>query len=93
VFEPKAIGPIAVQRANGVVDVVVADEVEAVRVAKQYLSYFQGATSEWACADQRLLRHVIPEDRKRSYDVRAVVDALFDSGSVLRATPASSGSG
>jgi acetyl-CoA carboxylase carboxyltransferase component len=83
VFAPTAIGPIGVQRASGVVDVVVADEAEAVRVAKQYLSYFQGPLADWECADQRVLRHVIPEDRKRSYDVRAVVDGLFDTGSVL----------
>ena len=83
VFEPTAVGPIEVQRSNGVVDVVVADEAEAVQVAKQYLSYFQGPTRDWECVDQRELRHVIPEDRKRSYDVRRVVDALFDTGSVL----------
>ncbi len=83
VFAPKEIGPIEVQRANGVVDIVVRDETEAVRVAKQYLSYFQGAVHTFEHADQRLLRHVIPEDRKRSYDVRALVDALFDTGSVL----------
>ena len=83
VFEPKAIGPMEVQRANGVVDITVADETEAVHVAKQYLSYFQGAIDTWEAPDQRLLRHVIPEDRKRSYDVRAVIDGLFDVGSVL----------
>ncbi|MCU1394155.1 MAG: putative acyl-CoA carboxylase beta chain [Ilumatobacteraceae bacterium] len=83
VFAPKEIGPIEVQRSNGVIDVVVADEAEAVRVAKQYLSYFQGPVADWTCADQRELRHVIPEDRRRSYDVRAVVDGLFDTGSVL----------
>ncbi len=83
VFEPTDVGPMSVQRANGVVDIVVADEREAVEVAKQYLSYFQGPVGEWDCADQRVLRHVIPADRKRSYDVRSVVDALFDSGSVL----------
>ncbi len=83
VFAPKEIGPIDVQRANGVVDIVVADEADAVRAAKRYLSYFQGAVHTWAHADQRLLRHVIPEDRKRSYDVRALVDALFDTESVL----------
>ncbi|MCU1388509.1 MAG: putative acyl-CoA carboxylase beta chain, partial [Ilumatobacteraceae bacterium] len=82
VFAPTAIGPIDVQRANGVIDVVVADEAEAVRVAKQYLSYFQGRLPAWECADQRTLRHVIPEDRKRSYDVRVLVDALFDTDSV-----------
>ena len=83
VFSPKEVGPIEVQRANGVVDIVVADEAEGVRVAKQYLSYFQGAVTSWEAPDARLLRHAIPEDRKRSYDVRAVFDAMFDIGSVL----------
>ena len=42
-FSPREVGPISVQQPNGVVDVVAADEAEAVRVAKRYLSYFQGA--------------------------------------------------
>jgi acetyl-CoA carboxylase carboxyltransferase component len=83
VFEPTEIGPIDVQRANGVVDIVVADEAEAVAAAKQYLGYFQGPLTDWECADQRELRHVIPEDRKRSYDVHAVIQGLLDTGSVL----------
>lgn len=83
VFAPTAIGSSDVQRASGVIDVLVSNEEEAVAVAKQYLSYFQGPLDDWECADQRELRHVIPENRQRSYDVRAVVDALFDTGSVL----------
>ncbi len=83
VFDPREIGPMSVQRFNGVVDIAVADEVEAVAVAKQYLSYFQGRLSEWSCADQLELRGAIPEDRKRGYDVRTVIDTLFDTGSVL----------
>jgi acetyl-CoA carboxylase carboxyltransferase component len=83
VYEPTSIGPIDVQRANGVVDVVVADEAEAVRTAKQYLSYFQGSLPTWVSADQALLRDTIPTDRLRSYDVRRVIELLFDTGSVL----------
>ena len=83
VFEPTAIGPIDVQRANGVVDVVVADEAEAVRVAKQYLSYFQGRTTRWESPDQTLLRDVVPIDRLRAYDIRTAIEGLFDVGSVL----------
>ncbi len=83
VFRPEEIGPMEVQVANGVVDIPVADEAEAVDVAKRYLSYFQGETREWECADQRTLRHVIPENRLRIYDVREVIDNLADSGSVL----------
>ena len=83
VFRPEEIGPLAVQTANGVVDVAVGDEAEAVQVAKRYLGYFQGATSAWTCDDQRRLRTLVPENRLRIYDVRRVVDTLADSGSVL----------
>src|SRR5690606_11581744 len=83
VYEPGDIGPIEVQRANGVVDIVVADEVEAVAVAKQYLAYFQGVTADWEAADPALLRDVVPVDRLRSYDVRRAIELMFDTGSVL----------
>ncbi|HEV2961566.1 MAG TPA: carboxyl transferase domain-containing protein [Candidatus Angelobacter sp.] len=83
IFRPEEIGPIEIQRANGVVDVAVADEAEAVRVAKQYLSYFQGPIQSWECADQRLLRASVPENRLRIYDVRTVIETLADTDSVL----------
>jgi len=82
-YLPEDVGPVSMQAPNGVIDVVVADEAEAVRVAKQYLSYFQGAVSGWDCADQRLLRTTVPENRKRVYDVRRVIDTLADIDSVL----------
>ncbi len=83
VFHPKEIGPANEQSANGVIDVLVDDEAEAVRVAKQYLSYFQGPKVAWSVADQRKLRHVIPENRLRIYDVRQVIEIMFDDDSVL----------
>ena len=83
IFRPEDVGPTSVQSANGVIDLLVEDEAEAVSVAKKYLSYFQGATAGWECADQRLLRGIIPENRLRTYDVRAVIETLADTGSVL----------
>jgi len=83
VFRPEEVGPVSVQSPNGVIDVVVEDEEEAVVVAKQYLSYFQGAIDDWDCPDQRLLRRTIPEDRLRIYDVRTVIETMADTGSVL----------
>src|SRR5580692_118831 len=83
IFRPEEVGPMEVQVANGVVDIPVADEAEAVLVAKKYLSYFQGEVRDWLCDDQRLLRTIIPENRLRIYDVRAVIETLADSGSVL----------
>ncbi|MBV8959412.1 MAG: biotin carboxylase [Actinobacteria bacterium] len=83
VYEPNQIGGMDVQVPNGIVDIAVEDEAEAVRVAKQYLSYFQGRSDDWSCADQRLLRSAIPENRLRTYDIRNVIETLADSGSVL----------
>jgi acetyl/propionyl-CoA carboxylase alpha subunit/acetyl-CoA carboxylase carboxyltransferase component len=83
VFHPDEVGPVSVQAPNGVIDIVVRDEAEGVRVAKKYLSYFQGTTPNWTCADQRLLRRVVPENRLRVYDVRKVIDMLADTDSVL----------
>ncbi|MFB4317025.1 carboxyl transferase domain-containing protein [Actinomadura sp. 21ATH] len=83
VFRPEEIGPVRDQEPNGVIDVVVEDEAAAVAVAKRYLSYFQGPAPDWECADQRLLRHVVPENRLRAYDVRRAVEGLADTGSVL----------
>jgi acetyl/propionyl-CoA carboxylase alpha subunit/acetyl-CoA carboxylase carboxyltransferase component len=83
VFEPKEIGPASSLESVGVIDLLVEDEIEAVEVAKQYLAYFQGPTTQWECADQRKLRHLIPENRRRVYDIRSVIHTLFDTGSVL----------
>jgi acetyl/propionyl-CoA carboxylase alpha subunit/acetyl-CoA carboxylase carboxyltransferase component len=82
-FTPEQIGPIDVQSRNGVVDIRVADEAAAVKIAKTYLSYFQGSTRDWTAADQRLLRHAIPENRLRAYDVRAAAKLIADEGSYL----------
>ncbi|MCB0965058.1 MAG: biotin carboxylase, partial [Acidimicrobiales bacterium] len=82
-YAPEEIGPTEVQVANGVVDVAVADEAEAVEVAKRYLSYFQGPVAPGSASDPEALRHAVPTNRKRVYDVRAVIDGLADEGSVL----------
>lgn len=83
IFKPEEIGPMSVQVKSGVVDLLVKDEEEAVITAKKYLSYFQGKTQEWQAPDQRLMRRIVPENRLRAYDVRAVINTLADEGSVL----------
>jgi acetyl/propionyl-CoA carboxylase alpha subunit/acetyl-CoA carboxylase carboxyltransferase component len=83
VYKPEDVGPVAVQAPNGVIDIVVDDEAQAVAVAKKYLAYFQGPLAQWECADQRLLRQAIPENRVRVYDIRELIATLADTGSVL----------
>jgi len=83
VFAPEQIGPSEVQSANGVIDVLVEDEAEAVDVARRYLSYFQGPIPTWTEADATLLRTALPENRVRVYDMRAVMQGVADTGSLL----------
>ena len=80
---PEDVGPARTQAAGGVVDVLVDDEAAAIRVARQYLGYFQGATATWTAADPRALRRAVPDNRLRAYDVRAVLAGLADTSSVL----------
>ena len=83
VVRPEEVGPVAVQAPNGVIDLVVADEAAAVAAAKNYLSYFNGVSTEGTVPDQRRLREAMPDDRKRAYDMRALIALLADEGSIL----------
>ncbi|HSZ09449.1 MAG TPA: carboxyl transferase domain-containing protein [Steroidobacteraceae bacterium] len=87
IFRPEEIGPVEVQQPNGVIDILAEDEADAVQFAKKYLAYFQGHLSEWDCADQRLLRRAIPENRVRVYDMRQLIETLADTGTVLELRP------
>ena len=83
IYTPEEVGPMSFQVPNGVVDILTKDEEEAVEVAKKYLSYFQGPIDSWEPHDQRRLRHVVPENRLRLYDMREIVHTIADVGSVL----------
>ncbi len=85
--KPTDIGDIEVQTANGVVDIRVTNEEEAVAAAKQYLSYFQGPLATWTRHPDDVMRALIPEQRTRVYDVRTVIDALADIGTALELRP------
>jgi acetyl-CoA carboxylase carboxyltransferase component len=83
--EPGAVGPIDVQYANGVVDLRVKDDSEAVTMAKRYLSYFRGARPHGGgTGDPPALRDIIPANHKRIYDIRAVIDGLLEDVLELR---------
>jgi acetyl-CoA carboxylase carboxyltransferase component len=83
VFSPEDIGPAGVQHANGVIDVLVGDEAQAVAAARHYLSFFRGALPTFDAPDAAQLRHVVPENRLRAYDSRAALQGLVDTGSLL----------
>jgi acetyl/propionyl-CoA carboxylase alpha subunit len=86
-YAPAEVGPVSIQEPNGVIDILVEDEEEATAAAKKYLSYFQGRAGSWTAADQRPLRHIVPENRRAVYDIRTVIDTLADAGTVLELRP------
>ncbi len=81
------VGPFAVQVENGVIDVAAEDDADAVRLAKQALSYFQGNLASWKAPHAAALRDVVPENRRRAYEVRKAIDGICDVGSVLELRP------
>ena len=84
VYKPEQIGPSDVQHANGVIDILVDDEVQAVAAAKHYLGFFTKDTAaEVNAPDAHSLRAVVPENRLRVYDTRAALHGVTDEGSVL----------
>jgi len=85
VYAPEAIGPSDVQHANGVIDILVDDEAQAVAAAKQYLGFFAAPQSPatWQAPEPMRLRDVVPENRLRVYDSRAAIAGIADAGSVL----------
>lgn len=83
IFKPEQVGPASVQFKNGVIDILVANEAEAVAMAKHYLSMFQGRVKDWTAPNPLELRHVVPENRLRVYDSRKVIEGIADVGSVL----------
>ncbi len=87
-FQPEDIGPIDVHIANGVVDLAADDEAHAVELTKQYLSYFQGRLEHWDAPNQDAMRDIVPENRKRVYEVRDAIHTLADVDSVLELRPA-----
>jgi acetyl-CoA carboxylase carboxyltransferase component len=80
---PEEIGPASVHVAAGVIDVLVEDEAEAIAVTRKYLGYFGGAIAPGAAPDGTALRDVVPDNPRRAYNVRKVIDGIADIGSVL----------
>ncbi len=87
VYAPADVGPVSVQEPNGVIDILVEDEAAATAAAKHYLSFFQGRVGGWEAHDQRLLRHIVPENRRAVYDLRKLIETIADVGSMLELRP------
>lgn len=82
-------------RHTGQVDLVVETDDDAVEAIRAFLSYLPSragaepprAATRAATAPDVELRHVVPEQRTKTYDVRAVVERLVDDGVYLELKP------
>ena len=92
-------GPAIHAILSGVVHNAVADDATALDLVRRYLSYFPSSAwerppssgSDDAATGRRAvpeLVDVVPADPRRGYDVRAVIEPVFDVGSVLEIEPA-----
>ena len=82
-FDPKDIGPAEMHYKNGHLDFLADDEAEATAITKKLLSYFQGAKKDWEEKDQTPLRTMIPEDRRKGFPVRDILNTIADENSFL----------
>jgi len=87
IVDADAVGPFDVQVKNGVIDIAATDEADAVRLARHALSFFQGPVTDWEMPEQHGLRDVVPENRRRAYDVHRAIEIIADTASSLELRP------
>jgi acetyl-CoA carboxylase carboxyltransferase component len=83
VVSPDDVGPASMHAIAGSVDAVVPDEAAAVEIARHLLSFVQGTLATFDAADQSGLRSILPTSRRRAYDVRTLIEHLFDTDTVV----------
>jgi acetyl-CoA carboxylase carboxyltransferase component len=91
-LDKEQLGGVDVQEAGGAIDVVVDSEQEAFDAARRFLSYLPSNVWEAPPAtapdddperrDEWLLS-AVPRERRRPYDMRRILAAVLDTGSVF----------
>ena len=75
--------PVEAYAARGDIDVLVGDEAAASRAVRSYLSYwFDDPTSAEPSPSADQMGRIVPENRRRPYDMRKVIAAFADADSV-----------
>ncbi|MCF8587780.1 acyl-CoA carboxylase subunit beta [Gordonia liuliyuniae] len=89
-FAPEEIGPVSDQEPNGVLDVVVDDEADAVAVVKRIIGYLDQTAPTTVLDDRRQesLRDALPANDREAFDVCPVVETIADEDTVTWLRPA-----
>lgn len=77
---PEEIGPLEAHVASGVVDIAVENDEQAIAAVKRYLAFFAPSAEPVAEPDALQLRKAVPENPRRAYDVRKVIEGVLDVG-------------
>ena len=85
---PDELGPAELHESVGGVDLMVETEAEAIEAAGRYLRYFLGDLEQYEESPQAArIRSIVPSNRRRAYDMRKVLRAVMDHGSVMELRP------
>ena len=90
------LGGPDVASASGLIHNVAVDDTDALEQVRRYLSYFP--SSAWSYPPHRRggdhesratpeLLDIVPRDNRRVYDMRSVLDVVFDADSVFEVQP------
>ncbi|MFN9805729.1 MAG: acyl-CoA carboxylase subunit beta [Betaproteobacteria bacterium] len=90
-------GPQIAVATAGTIDNVAASEAECFALIRRYLSYMpqnvwqlppRGDTSDPVDRCDEVLRGIVPENRRKPYDMRRVIRSIADTGSMFEIQPA-----
>ena len=81
-IDKETLGGSHVHLASGVAHLGAADDHEALRLVRCLLAVGETASPQQP-SESRSLTELIPANQRVPYDMRLVLDALFDAGSVL----------
>lgn len=99
--DKESLGGWGVHKASGVVNNGAASEEDALAQARRFLSFLPANVYEQAARlapvdpPERMepwLNDAIPRDRRKVFDPRRILGAIFDPGSVFELTPSFGGS-
>lgn len=85
---PEELAPSEMHEQIGGIDLLIEDDAEGVDLTRRYLAYFLiDKTEARTSPEHAAIRDIVPDNRRRPYDMRRVVRALADDGSVFELRP------
>ncbi|MCK9513473.1 MAG: propionyl-CoA carboxylase [Pigmentiphaga sp.] len=99
--DKEALGGVGVHKVSGIINNIAADDTEALQLARRFLSYLppnvysqptRAAGSDPVDRCDPWLNDAIPQDRRRVFAPRKVLQSLCDQDSIFELTPQYGGS-